>query len=494
MAYIGLQPQQKTVATSTQTLSGNGVDLEFSLNRAVSKAADVLVFVGNTVQVPELHYTAYDSILLFASGNAPASGTNNISINYKAGALSTVYVSANAYPIGSTTTPSIYSVDAAATGIYWPSTASVGITVSGNTRVTVSDAAAGVATSTSTGALRVVGGAGITGAAYIGGATRVTATTQATNSTSGALVVSGGLGIAKDTFIAGALSVAGDFTVAGQFTTTGSDSLILNDPFVFLANANPGDNLDSGFVSSYYDGSNQRYTGLFRDITDSQYKLFDNLLVSPTTTVDTGNVSFRFADLVLGNANIRSTTSSTTSTTGALKVAGGVGVVGAVYVNSQDNTIAIGNGGTNGTGNIGASGAGFNTVFAKSTSAQYADVAENYLADADYAPGTVLHFGGDQEVSQCNIDHCTRIAGVVSTNPAYIMNDSLEGAHVVSVALLGRVPCKVTGSVARGDMMVSAGNGFARAEANPKLGSVIGKALENFTGDEGVIEVVVGRI
>jgi hypothetical protein len=74
------------------------------------------------------------------------------------------------------------------------------------------------------------------------------------------------------------------------------------------------------------------------------------------------------------------------------------------------------------------------------------------------------------------------------------MNNGLEGEHVVSVALLGRVPCRVQGPVARGDMMVSAGNGAARAEANPKLGGVIGKALENFDGVDGVIEVVVGRI
>jgi hypothetical protein len=492
MAYLGLQPQRKTIATSTQTLSGNGVDLEYSLNRAVSKAADILVFVGNTVQVPELHYTASDNTLLFATGNEPASGTDNISVSYKAGALSTVFVEANAYPVGSTTTPSIYSVDATSTGIYWPTTTSLGITVSGNTRVTVTDSP--TATSTSSGALRVSGGAGISQALYVGGATRLVATTQSTNVSSGALVVSGGAGIAKDVFIGGGLQVSGDFTVAGQFTTTGSDSLILNDPFVFLANANPGDALDTGFISSYYDGFDNRYSGLFRDITDGKYKLFNNLLAQPTTTVDTGNVSFRYADLSLGNANITSTTSSTSSLTGALTVWGGIGARGTVYVNSQDNAIAIGNGGTGGVGNIGASGSGFNTAFVKSTSAQYADVAENYVADAKYLPGTVVSFGGDYEVTQSTADGDTRIAGVITTNPAYIMNDALSAEHVASVALLGRVPCYVQGTIAKGDMLVSAGNGRARAESNPKLGAVIGKALEDFDGVEGTIEVVVGKV
>lgn len=72
--------------------------------------------------------------------------------------------------------------------------------------------------------------------------------------------------------------------------------------------------------------------------------------------------------------------------------------------------------------------------------------------------------------------------------------DSLNGQFSVSVALTGRVPCRVQGIVKKGDMMVSAGNGYARAEANPVIGSVIGKALEDHDGLESVIEVVVGRV
>jgi hypothetical protein len=72
------------------------------------------------------------------------------------------------------------------------------------------------------------------------------------------------------------------------------------------------------------------------------------------------------------------------------------------------------------------------------------------------------------------------------------MNTGLAGDNVVALALTGRVPCLVQGNVRKGDMMVSAGNGRARAEANPSVGSVIGKAIENFDGLEGVIEVVVG--
>ena len=168
-------------------------------------------------------------------------------------------------------------------------------------------------------------------------------------------------------------------------------------------------------------------------------------------------------------------------------------VSGAITVNSSNAVTAIVNGGTTGVGNIGASGAAFNTVFAKATTAQYADLAENYEADAEYAPGTVLEFGGDKEVTLALESGSTRVAGVVSTNPAYLMNSELAAEHVVAIALQGRVPCRVVGAVAKGDMMVSAGNGAARADNAARAGTVIGKSLENFSGAEGTIEVVVGR-
>jgi hypothetical protein len=106
-------------------------------------------------------------------------------------------------------------------------------------------------------------------------------------------------------------------------------------------------------------------------------------------------------------------------------------------------------------------------------------------------PGTVLDFDGTQEVTLSIRDSSKRVAGVVSTNPAHLMNSTLDGAHVTAVALCGRVPTQVTGKIAKGDLMVSAGNGRARAEANPATGTVIGKALENFDGGEGTIEIVI---
>jgi hypothetical protein len=87
-----------------------------------------------------------------------------------------------------------------------------------------------------------------------------------------------------------------------------------------------------------------------------------------------------------------------------------------------------------------------------------------------------------------------RIIGVVSTDPAHLMNSDLKADHATAVALIGRVPCSVVGTVRRGDMMVSAGNGAARSESNPVPGSMIGKAVQDHNGAAGVIEILVGRL
>ena len=122
----------------------------------------------------------------------------------------------------------------------------------------------------------------------------------------------------------------------------------------------------------------------------------------------------------------------------------------------------------------------------------YADLAEYYEADSEYEPGTVLAFGGEKEVTIAEVG-TTRVAGVVSTNPAYAMNATCTGI-AVAIALQGRVPTKVRGTIRKGDMMISAGNGYARPSIAPQMGTVIGKALENFEGIEGVIEIAIGRL
>ena len=127
--------------------------------------------------------------------------------------------------------------------------------------------------------------------------------------------------------------------------------------------------------------------------------------------------------------------------------------------------------------------------------ATYADLAEYYEGDQEYEPGTVLVFGGDKEVTVTTQINDTRSAGVVSANPAYVMNGEQTGIKVC-IALAGRVPCKVIGRVKKGDMLTtSATAGYAVKALNPTLGAVIGKALEDKDyGEAGMIQVAVGRV
>ena len=131
------------------------------------------------------------------------------------------------------------------------------------------------------------------------------------------------------------------------------------------------------------------------------------------------------------------------------------------------------------------------TFSGNATTANFADLAEKYTSDAEYEVGTVLQFGGEAEVTISEYAS-TKVAGVVSEHPAYLMNSEIDG---VAVALTGRVPCKVWGQVRKGDMMISSKyKGYAEA-SHFVGGAIIGKALENKTTDgEGVIEVVVGRL
>jgi len=126
------------------------------------------------------------------------------------------------------------------------------------------------------------------------------------------------------------------------------------------------------------------------------------------------------------------------------------------------------------------------------TSARYADLAEKYATDAELEAGTVVCFGGDAEVTACDHEADHRVAGVISTDPAYMMNADANGQYV---ALTGRVPCKVTGPVAKGDLLVSSSvAGHAKADNNAGPGRIIGKAIGSSEGGEAVIEVLVNMM
>ena len=204
---------------------------------------------------------------------------------------------------------------------------------------------------------------------------------------------------------------------------------------------------------------------------------------STTTTINNG-LTVAGATVLNGNTTIGNAGTDTVTITGR---------VNANILPNADNTINLGQGG--------GTPLKFNTVYATTfsgtaTTARYADLAEKYLADEAYEPGTVVVLGGTEEITVTSTKDDHRVVGVVSTNPAYLMNSELEGQHPTDVAMTGRVPCKVIGIVVKGDMLVaSAVPGYAIVNNDPKPGSIIGKSLEN-KPDSGksTIEIIVGKI
>jgi len=172
--------------------------------------------------------------------------------------------------------------------------------------------------------------------------------------------------------------------------------------------------------------------------------------------------------------------------TTALQIVGTTGVIGILGISNLNG---------NGIGNIGSASAYFNTVFAKATSAQYADVAERFAADIEMQPGTVVELGGLEEITQSNTELSDTVFGVISTQAAYLMNSGAgSDATHPPVAMTGRVPVRTIGPVAKGDRLVSAGNGLARAARPGEATSfnVIGRALKDkSTTDEGMVEAIV---
>lgn len=175
-------------------------------------------------------------------------------------------------------------------------------------------------------------------------------------------------------------------------------------------------------------------------------------------------------------------------TSGAVSLAVGAGSY--IIVNADD--IAVDATSTNtankvvvrdGSGNFSAG-----VVTATATAARYADLAEKYLADADYEVGTVMVVGGEKEVTASS-GFGQRAIGVVSANPAYMMNSELEGGTYV--ALKGRVPVKVTGVINKGDRLIASTNGRATAGVM-HANDVFAIALESKAeAGDGVVEAVI---
>jgi hypothetical protein len=334
----------------------------------------------------------------------------------------------------------------------------------------------GVITGTSTSVSGTTTAASVVGGVITGSSTSVTGITTAAS-------VVGGVITGSSTSVTGNIT-GGNVLTGGLIYTTGQvqGGLIYTTGNISGGNVNVTANVVAGNIIS-------------------------TVVVQGLTVQATGNLTGGNANIInaVNAVNGNFTNVAATITTAAQPYITSLGTLGSLSVtgNVTGGNLSVGTGivsignlvnnNSNGVGNIGSSSLYFNTVFAVATSAQYADLAENYLSDAPYVSGTVVSIGGDAEVTQSSVDADSTVIGVVSTNPAYNMNTGLVGEYVVAVALTGRVPCRVTGSVKRGSALVSNGDGTARSEESPQAGTIIGKALTSFEGSTGVIEVVIGR-
>jgi hypothetical protein len=289
-----------------------------------------------------------------------------------------------------------------------------------------------------------------------------------------------GVGAGTLTASAATFAVGNALTVSTTATVTGNANVgNLGTAGLIVATGNvTGGNLVTGGALSVTGNANVgnigATNGVFTNVSGN-----GSSLSSITGANVSGAVSFATTANAVAGANVSGTVAQATLVMGATQ--NNITTLGALTtLSSGANTTA----GTI-TGNWSLSAGSRLT-------ATYADLAEYYEADVKYLPGTVLMFGGEKEVTLAE-DGTSKVAGVVSTNPAYVMNATCPGL-LTAVALQGRVPCKVRGKISKGDMLISGGNGFARPNQFPSMGTVIGKALEDFDGYEGVIEVAIGRL
>lgn len=460
------------LVSATGNINGGNVNAGIGNFTTVIGAANASSLTSGTVHADRMSGSYVINVTGNVSGTA-ATVTNGAQANITSvGTLTSLSVS------GNVNTGGVIS----ATGNITGGNVSTGsLSLSGNVLSAINTTSAITTTANITGG-NILGGANVNATLFTGTTISMSGNITGGNVTSmqtltGTYISSGGQVSAVGNITGGNINTAGLVSATGNISgnnISATGNVILNGRISATGNIITGGPLTA----------NGQITGTFLTATGGTLVLGNYTIdasAAPAGPVyisggDTNFIGNVEADKISITGNITGGNLITSGTTGILSV------------NSITHT------GTNAIGNIGSVSSYFNQVFATATTALYADLAEKYTADQFYLPGTVVSFGGTAEVTASTTANDRRIAGVVSANPSYLMNAGLEAEHTAVVALQGRVPCLVKGPVAKGDMMVSAGNGRAQACENPLTGAVIGKALENFDGDEGTIEVVVGRI
>ena len=359
-----------------------------------------------------------------------------------------------------------------ANGIYIGTSNVVNISQSSNDGVIASPVSTGnliIRTNVSGTTYTVATALGGNGAFAIANAATVGTTLSVTGNTTGGNLLTGGQvsatgNITGANFIGNVIPPAG-----GAVSTTGniSGGNILTSGLI-----SAGGNITSAanVAGTYFIGNGSQLTGLSAAVAVTK---FVNGSSEGNAGSSGGNITFT----VGGTSNVLVLSSTT------------------AYFGSDISVDGIQKTGSNAVGNIGSSANYFNRVFATATTALYADVAERFAADELLEPGTVVELGGAKEITRSQQDLSENVFGVISTRPAYTMNGGAgEDDTHPPVAMTGRVPVKAIGIIRRGDRLVSAGSGVARA-AQPGEATafnVIGRSLEDKNLEElGTIEAIV---
>jgi len=309
---------------------------------------------------------------------------------------------------------------------------------------------------------------GASGTFAVSNAATVGTTLSVTGNITGANLNTGAQVVATGNVTGGNITTAGLVTAAGTITSTAN---VVGGNLRTVGLVSASGNITSGgnVAGTFFIGNGSQLTGLSLGVSVTK---FVNGTSEGNIGDSGGNINFNVA----GTSNV-----AVFTTTG--------GVFTGV------TTPSIAKSGTNAVGNIGSSSNFFNRVFATATTALYADVAERFAADEVMEPGTVVELGGTKEITRATCDLSEQVFGVISTNPAFMMNGGAgEDDTHPAVAMTGRVPVKVVGRVRKGDRLVSAGDGVARAAlpGEATAFNVIGRSLvDKPTPESGTIEAIV---
>ena len=346
----------------------------------------------------------------------------------------------------------------------------------------------------------------VTGSSHLGSVVSVTANVTGGNVLTGGVMSSTGNAIHGNILTGGVVSATANIT-GGNILTGGLISATANvSGNYFLGNGSQLTGLSAAVsVTQIQNGTSNAGIGASGGNLTIGIGGTSNVVVIDTTTIYTNAVSA--ISLVHSGTNAVGNIGSSaqyfnqtftdrvnaTTVSASGNVTGGnlitSGTTGILSVNTITHT------GTNAVGNIGSSSSYFNQVFATATTALYADVAERFAADEVLEAGTVVELGGVAEITRSLEELSENVFGVISTRAAYLMNGGAgENDTHPPVAMTGRVPVKVVGIIHKGDRLVSAGAGIARAAQPGEVTAfnVIGRSLvDKTTPESGTIEAIV---